>query len=627
MLDAFALFLTLTGTVYAAFPNAPNNYAPEGSDCPSVRPSVRGAGTLSPNETSWLEKRRNNTVEHMEDLLRRCNIAGFDAQQYLARYQGNASALPNIAIAASGGGYRALLNGAGAIQAFDSREENSTGPGHLGGLLQSSTYLSGLSGGGWLVGSIYVNNFTTVTDLQNGNISSTWQFDNSIFKGPATGSIQLFSTVQYFDNVFNEVRSKKDAGFEVSVTDYWGRVLSYQLINATGGGPAHTWSSIQLQDSFAKGASPMPMLVADGRAPDETLIPSNTTVYEFNPYEFGSWDPTTYGFVPLEYLGSNFSAGSLLEGADCVRGFDNAGFVMGTSSSLFNQFLLDANQPDIPDSAQTFLSKITRAVSNQNNDIADYTPNPFYHYRNDTSRNAQSRRLTLVDGGEDFQNIPLHPLIQPNRNVDVIFAIDSSADTETHWPNGTSLVATYQRSLDTSTANIANGTSFPSIPDVNSFVNLGLNQRPTFFGCNSSNTSTITPLIVYIPNTPYVYHSNVSTFDPTYDTNERNAILRNGYEVATMGNGTLDAQWPTCVGCAILSRSLERTGTAVPDVCRQCFERHCWNGTTNSTTPAPYDPAYKSEDVLLTENSASGKANGWIWSVGFAFMATLFAVL
>ncbi|KAL9129595.1 MAG: hypothetical protein Q9217_001983 [Psora testacea] len=624
--DAFALLLIFFPTIYAAFPNAPNNYTPGRGDCPSTRPSVRSAGSLSRNETSWLEKRRNTTVEYMGDLLRRCNITDFDAEQYIAQHQTNASALPNIAIAASGGGYRALLNVGGAIQAFDSREINSTASGHLGGLLQSATYLAGLSGGGWLVGSLYVNNFTTITDLRNGNVSSTWQFDNSIFEGPATGRIQIFDTAQYFDNIYKEVGSKKDGGFETSVTDYWGRALSYQLINATGGGPAYTWSSIQLQDSFANGASPMPVLVADGRAPDEKLIPSNTTIYEFNPYEFGTWDPTTFGFVPLEYLGSNFTAGSLPEGAGCVRGFDNAGFIMGTSSSLFNQFLLNANQTDLPDVAKIFINKVLGTISNENNDIADYTPNPFYHYRNDTSTNAQSQRLTLVDGGEDLQNIPLHPLIQPDRKVDVIFAIDSSADTENYWPNGTSLVATYERSLNTSAGNIANGTSFPSVPDVNTFVNLGLNQKPTFFGCNSSNTSTITPLIIYIPNTPYVYHSNVSTFDPTYNITERNAILQNGYEVATMGNGTVDPQWPTCVGCAILSRSLERTETTVPDVCRQCFQRYCWNGATNSTTPPPYNPAYKSRQVLAVKSAAAERIGGMLWSLVFVSLSALWAV-
>ena len=367
-------------------------------------------------------------------------------------------------------------------------------------------------------------------------------------------------------------------------------------MNASDGGASYTWSSIQLQDSFANADAPMPILVADGRAPGETLIPGNTTVYEFNPFEFGSWDPTTYGFVPLEYLGSNFSGGVLAHSEQCVRGFDNVGYVMGTSSSLFNQFLLNVNESSIPQLAKNFVNDILGDFSDTNNDIAQYQPNPFYGYNTETSEVYREPSLTLVDGGEDLENIPLHPLIQPFRHVDVIFAVDSSADTDNYWPNGTSLVATYERSLNTASANggnLANGTSFPAVPDTNTFVNLGLNTRPTFFGCNSSNTSSPTPLVVYIANSPYTYQSNYSTFTSSYNTSQRNLMVENGYNVATMGNGTSNSTWPVCVGCAILQRSLERTGTAIPQVCTQCFADFCWDGTVNSTNPAGYEPPYK----------------------------------
>lgn len=481
-----------------------------------------------------------------------------------------------------------VINSAGALRAFDSREENSTTTGHLGGLLQSSTYLAGLSGGGWLVGSIFVNNYTTISNLLRRPLktSSVWEFGNSIFKGPANNGSSLLDISRYFDDIYQAVTDKAKAGFQTSITDYWGRALSYQLIDATDGGPSYTWSSIAKEQNFATGDTPLPLLVADGRAPGETVISTNSTVFEFSPWEFGTFDPTIFGFAPLQFVGSNFSNGALPSGQKCVRGFDNAGYVMGTSSSLFNAFLLNIDSSAVPDIAKKFVTKILQTFNQTNNDIADYSPNPFYGYHNITNLGSQSGRLTLVDGGEDLQNIPLHPLIQPTRLVDVIFAVDSSADTNYFWPNGTSLVATYERSRN----KISNGTSFPAVPDVNTFVNLGLNARPTFFGCNSSNTTSQTPLVVYIPNAPYVYFSNVSTYDPTYNNSERDAIVANGYAVATLGNGTVDSQWPTCVGCAILSRSLERTKTSVPEVCQQCFKKYCWDGTVNSTSPAPYQP-------------------------------------
>lgn len=196
-------------------PNAPDGYTPEGGNCPSSRPVIRTASELSPNEVSWLERRRNQTVDTMSDLLGRLNISGFDAQTYITKNAENVSNLPNIAIAASGGGYRAMLNGAGAVAAFDSRTENSTGPGQLGGLLQSATYFSGLSGGAWLVGSIYVNNFTSIQGiLDNTTTSGVWNLEDSILEGPATVS-------DYYRQLLAAVEGKTDAGYNDSITDYW----------------------------------------------------------------------------------------------------------------------------------------------------------------------------------------------------------------------------------------------------------------------------------------------------------------------------------------------------------------------------------------------------------------------
>ncbi|EKG11513.1 hypothetical protein MPH_11402 [Macrophomina phaseolina MS6] len=611
-----------------ASPDAPNGYTPTRENCPSNRPTLRDGRSLSPNETAWLETRRNNTVSAMRDLLGRLNITGFDSNSYIDDAANNVSALPNIAIAASGGGWRAMLNGAGAVAAFDSRTPNSTNTGHIGGLLQSATYLAGLSGGGWMVSSLYGNNFSSVQsiiDSQTGSTGSFWNFENGILEGPDRGGIQLLDTAQYYSTVYDQVEGKSNAGFDTSITDYWGRALSFNLVNASSGGPAYTFSSIANDDYFTRGEAPMPLLVANGRNPGELLIASNTTNYEFNPWELGSFDPTVFGFVPLRYVGSNFSAGVLPSNESCVRGFDSLSFVFGTSSSLFNQALLQLNGTSVPDSLKGVLNNILTDFGQDNNDIADWSPNPFYHWNNETNPSAQTKRLTLVDGGEDLQNIPFNPLIQPLRNVDVIFAVDSSADTVSDvapgWPNGTAMVATYERSLN---ASQANGTIFPSIPDQNTFINLGLNNRPSFFGCDAGNFSSSTPLIVYLANAPYVYYSNVSTYTQTYNTSARNAMIENGYNVVTMGNGTVDSQWPTCVGCAIMSRSWNRTGTTVPDVCTECFNRYCWNGTVDSRE-VTYNPSLKLEAVNV--KSAAGSLMPTVFSLAAAVAASVALIL
>lgn len=539
----------------------------------------------------------------MRALLNRLSISGFDADGFFDDNANNVSALPNIAIAFSGGGYRALQNGAGAMAAFDSRTDNSTSPGHIGGLLQSATYVSGLSGGAWLTGSIFINNFTTVTALRDDNTGSVWNFADSITEGPAQEGIQILNTAQYYTNIENSVDGKRDAGFETTVTDYWGRALSFQLVNASEGGPAYTWSSIALTEDFQNGDTPMPIIVTNERAPGEILISRNTTIYEFNPFEMGTWDPTAFGFAPMQFIGSNFNSGSLPDNESCVIGFDNAGFIMGTSSSLFNLIVIAFSEANVPQPLKDAISEVFAPLGLENEDIADY-PNPFFQFNAETNPSSDSTTLTLVDGGLDLQNIPLHPVIQPNRNVDVIFAVDSSGDTSFNWPNGTALVATFERHR--ADVDIANGTAFASIPDVNTFVNLGLNNRPTFFGCDASNITTdyVAPLIVYIPHSPYIPGSNVSTFNPQeFEDSFRNAIIENGYDVATMGNGTVDEEWPTCVGCAIIRRSLERTGAEVPEACANCFRNFCWDGTLNSTVPAEYNPTSKLGQVQSTSEA------------------------
>ena len=332
----------------------------------------------------------------------------------------------------------------------------------------------------------------------------------------------------------------------------------------------------------------MPIVVAIERPSGQALIWENSTIIEFTPWEMGSYDQPNAAFAPLRHVGSNFTNGVLPPEAECIAGLDNAGFVVGTSSSLFNQaFLQIQKNADAPGFFLRAINKTLARIGQQGNDVALW-PNPFHGYNASSNRNADRLMLSLVDGGEDLQNIPLHPLTSPLRQVDVILAVDSSADTPTAWPNGTALVATSKRSVNGFSAN---NHEFPAVPDQNSFINLGLNRRPTFFGCGANTTTMDGPLIVYLPNAPYSFLSNVSTFDLEYTDEERDSIIRNGYNVVTMGNASVDAQWPACLGCAILARSLSRTKTEPPPVCVDCFKRYCWDGTVNSTTPPVYEPA------------------------------------
>jgi lysophospholipase len=42
---------------------------------------------------------------------------------------------------------------------------------------------------------------------------------------------------------------------------------------------------------------------------------------------------------------------------------------------------------------------------------------------------------------------------------------------------------------------------------------------------------------------------------------------------------------------------MTRTGTQVPQICNQCFDRYCWNGTRDSRPPGNYVPQMKLKEI------------------------------
>lgn len=77
------------------------------------------------------------------------NLTDFDVETFLseAKTKGGKAGhtLPNFGFAMSGGSMRSLCLGAAVLDAFDGRNEKAVLAG-IGGLVQLSTYATGLSG-------------------------------------------------------------------------------------------------------------------------------------------------------------------------------------------------------------------------------------------------------------------------------------------------------------------------------------------------------------------------------------------------------------------------------------------------------------------------------------------------
>ena len=212
-------------------------------------------------------------------------------------------------------------------------------------------------------------------------------------------------------------------------------------------------------------------------------------------------------------------------------------------------------------------------------------PNPFYEY---PSADSSSRKdLTLVDATEVGQAVPFWGLIQPSRTADLVFAWEDDSSTFYSWNNGTNVRDTY---LAAKTANL----SFPIIPPINTIINKGFNRRPTFFGCNANLTTkgdSSGPIVAYLANAPYSAYTNYSGVQTTFDLGQMSEIFVNSFDLLTGGNGTLDQEWPVCLGCAAIDRSLAKVGLTRTAQCESCMQKYCWDGSLDERDPGIFDPS------------------------------------
>ena len=79
------------------------------------------------------------------------------------------------------------------------------GNGNMSGFLQANTYISGLSGGSWLIGPIAVHDFATVDTMRN----DYWHLQDNLV-APAG----FVNKVEFYTDIYDQVQQKPDAGFE-----------------------------------------------------------------------------------------------------------------------------------------------------------------------------------------------------------------------------------------------------------------------------------------------------------------------------------------------------------------------------------------------------------------------------
>lgn len=572
---------------------------------------IRSNYLISEDEYSYISARKVNSTENLIDFLDDLQMPDYNQSSFADYFQLLNQSGINIGLSFSGGGFRALLTGAGELMALDSRsKQNST----LKGLLDSSNYITGLSGGSILLSTLVFNNWTSVDSIINDNSTSIWNMT----------APPISTDISFWTGLLHEVQAKKSSGYELSLVDIYGRILSRYMFEKENDdyGISTYWSDIQTSEPFINFEMPFPIIAATGGV-SNNISSYASNIFEITPYEFGSFSPFVGGFIPIEILGSQLNDGLPEYENDCTYDFDNAGFLTAASANIlpgYQQLVLEflAGNETISELiyqelgtniSATYVELLLNLINDNYNDtFYALLDNPFFNssLAFNESELTDYETLKLADGGLFTEAIPLDPMLAPSRQIDVVFAFDNSASSdEDNWPNGDSLFATEERWLE----------SFPDddfykLPSsVDKFVELGLNIKPSFFGCNGSDLITdqgnpnatvefnvMKPLLVYIPNTDVSYMSNFTGYQLSYS--ERDAAIQNGFDIVQNDN---DEDFAQCIGCAIIRRSEERANIEISPFCSKCFSKYCFE----PSNVEKYDNSTISEVVPTSIYSSS----------------------
>ena len=146
VLSRYLSIFALAGVVYA-INGSIIDYSPlVNQPCPNIttdsllRSFTPMNQSLHPREEEYVNTRLTTVIPNeWENWIGDGSTIGYNLSLF------NSSGFPKIGIAVSGGGYRAAQYGAGVLSALDARNESAKAAG-TGGLLQVTSYLSGLSG-------------------------------------------------------------------------------------------------------------------------------------------------------------------------------------------------------------------------------------------------------------------------------------------------------------------------------------------------------------------------------------------------------------------------------------------------------------------------------------------------
>ncbi len=348
-------------------------------DLSKVPVTVRRSTDLPREELAYQQERKKKVKRALEQLL---------------QTQLTDNEVPRISFCGSGGGYRAMIGLLGSMQAAQ-----------YTGLLDTATYISGVSGSTWMIGPW----------LQSG-----WSLDELQRRLQQKITKDFYLIVPSIPSIINNLIMRLAFKQPITPVNIYGRMLAHNLLSDLPGGPLNAFMS-QQAERVKTGDWIFPIYTAV-----TTKLPYQWI--EFTPFEAGG--DYFGGYIPISAFGAPFLNGKMRFYTPPYH----LSYILGISGSAFAarlSHIVNEFQEKIP-FAPLKKALIFGAEKIEVGELAPFRFRPAAaHVYNWTYGmlglpRSQQEFLRIIDAGISY-NLGLEALMR--RKSDIIIIFDFSASS------------------------------------------------------------------------------------------------------------------------------------------------------------------------------------------------------
>ncbi|KAL5506975.1 NDUFS7 [Sanghuangporus vaninii] len=407
---------------------------------------VRVGDDLCINERAFLRMRRRRMHRAFARLF------GVDESEIDERD------LPIVAIAGSGGGFRAMSNTIGSLIGAEKS-----------GLLDCTTYISGISGSCWALGVLYSGVSGDLTP-QSAAKHIAERIETSYVDASVLDMLTTHPTNKYL--LAGIIRKANGPTGNASLVDLYGTLVSSRLLvpgdlsrldprflslshfgrNIDDGSmPLPVFTAVlhaipaevdkSLEEAKAQqenDTDPLSKQMAT-REEEEIAERSNWMWFEFTPYEVGCDEIGAW--IPTWALGRRFEKGKSVDRAPELS-FSILTGIFASAFCASLQHYINEVQPilrQLPVQLRNWLNEIFMENRKEIGVLHPVEPDEIPNFvkgmdgllrENSPAEVTERETLGFMDSGVEL-NIPYYPLLR--RNVDCIIALDASADSQDLW--------------------------------------------------------------------------------------------------------------------------------------------------------------------------------------------------